>query len=715
MDRTSPRIAVRAVCSITLSALLLAWAPVHADGEGLPDPDKAKAANNCQKAITKAAAKFVDKKLKGLEKCADGLFKCYQTKGGEPRCVDKAVGKCEKGLAKIFGEEGKLEAAIIKKCGDPLTLEDLRDAFGLGYASIENECPGGVPATVGELATCIRQLHETAVENLFEVQMPRARSFIVGSGVSLAQEPLDDLDDDGSGIDAAGEADPRGIGKPLDKCQARIKKEARKFVKAKLKSLEKCLGAVFKCEQTKQEMADNNACIAKAQGKCAKEFAALAARGKIAKAAAKFQAGILTKCDGDKAPDYAVLSAADGSHLDFVDGLCSAFGASAADVQQYALCAFRHHECLLDDLIRIQVPRVEGLLTKVGLQDEVPAGFCGPTPTPTATVPPTPASPTATTTGTPTPTPTTTGTPTPTATVIATPTATITPATSATPTTTATGSATPTPTATPSDNDDCGEATVITDVPFLVDAFDTTDATTAGEDPVQTCTGGGPSQNANSVWYRFTPPSDGHITADTFLSDYDTVLTAHTGACGALTEVACNDDAEGLQESEVGFDAVGSTTYLIEVTSKTAGGGSLFFLVDYAPDAPNDDCATPTVIGSTPFADKVSTRNAATDAGDPNQSCGGASQNGASVWYSFTAPGNGTITADTFGSSYDTVLSVHTGACGGLAEVDCNDDAGGEIHSEVSFAATGGTTYLFEVTDLDAVGGTLRFALDFTP
>lgn len=54
------------------------------------------------------------------------------------------------------------------------------------------------------------------------------------------------------------------------------------------------------------------------------------------------------------------------------------------------------------------------------------------------------------------------------------------------------------------------------------------------------------------------------------------------------------------------------------------------------------------------------------------------------------------IAANTFGSNYDTVLSVYTGSRGALAQVPnaCNDDYNG-LQSQVQFSATGGTTYYF--------------------
>jgi hypothetical protein len=124
-------------------------------------------------------------------------------------------------------------------------------------------------------------------------------------------------------------------------------------------------------------------------------------------------------------------------------------------------------------------------------------------------------------------------------------------------------------------NDTCAAPTTITTTPFS-DVIDTRGATTATADPLQSCSFAGPAQNARSVWYRFTAPSAGTAVVDTAGSDYDTVLTAHMGACGAPVEVACNDDSGLGLQSTTTFIATSGATYLIEVTGYgTSLGGKL--------------------------------------------------------------------------------------------------------------------------------------------
>ena len=92
-------------------------------------------------------------------------------------------------------------------------------------------------------------------------------------------------------------------------------------------------------------------------------------------------------------------------------------------------------------------------------------------------------------------------------------------------------------------------------------------------------------------------------------------------------------------------------------------------------------------------------------------SCGNGTR-AKSVWYRYTALADGTLTANTFGSTYDTILAAYTGSCGAFTAVPaaCNDDSGG-VQSRISFQARAGVTYYFLVTAYRNDGGTLRFQL----
>lgn len=113
--------------------------------------------------------------------------------------------------------------------------------------------------------------------------------------------------------------------------------------------------------------------------------------------------------------------------------------------------------------------------------------------------------------------------------------------------------------------------------------------------------------------------------------------------------------------------------------------------INVTPPPPrNDDFGAPTLIPSSSarYPQDVTTATAAAD--DPW--CFGNAQ---SVWFAFTPPANTRLEANTFGSTYDTSLSVYTGARGALNQLSCNDDAGDTIQSRIRFDASAGTTYYF--------------------
>jgi len=191
---------------------------------------------------------------------------------------------------------------------------------------------------------------------------------------------------------------------------------------------------------------------------------------------------------------------------------------------------------------------------------------------------------------------------------------------------------------------------------------------------------------------------------------------------GPFAQPCLNDDnsAAGTFDSFLEFSALTDGTYFIHV-SEYRGDARPDFLYDLVVSAPtpppNDDFASAKEITSIPFTDTVNTRGATIETSDPTPACAaGAVSSGRakSVWYRFTPSSSGALVADTFGSGYDTILSVWTGTQGSLSAVTCNDQAGSSDQSQVGFTAQAGTTYYFLVTAYSGDGGLLVFNLRAT-
>ncbi len=128
----------------------------------------------------------------------------------------------------------------------------------------------------------------------------------------------------------------------------------------------------------------------------------------------------------------------------------------------------------------------------------------------------------------------------------------------------------------------------------------------------------------------------------------------------------------------------------------------------------NDDFANATTVTEPlPFNDSVNTTDATVDAADPTPSCAPTTH---TVWYGYAPSSSGFVQANTFGSDYDTTLSVWTGTAGNLSEIACNDDTSGGttgVESKVIWDATASTTYYIMAGSFNgSPGGNLSFTVN---
>jgi photosystem II stability/assembly factor-like uncharacterized protein len=173
-----------------------------------------------------------------------------------------------------------------------------------------------------------------------------------------------------------------------------------------------------------------------------------------------------------------------------------------------------------------------------------------------------------------------------------------------------------------------------------------------------------------------------------------------------------------LQATVFASDLATGGVYPVLVFNPPPGGGtsaSQPFTVT-APPPPNDNFANAISVTGNQFTDSQNNVSASVEAADPMPSCvaglpaladGGRAR---SIWYRFTAPANASVTANTSGSAYDTILTVVTGSPGAFTQVACDDDgvaAGGA--SRVTFTASAGVTYFFMVSAFVGDGGTTVF------
>lgn len=170
-----------------------------------------------------------------------------------------------------------------------------------------------------------------------------------------------------------------------------------------------------------------------------------------------------------------------------------------------------------------------------------------------------------------------------------------------------------------------------------------------------------------------------------------------TLAAGAETTVtvSLNANANALPAGQYGASVAFNESVravLLRVTG--TGGGD------------NDDFASAqTLAGASVQGDNSS---ASKETGEPDH---GGAPGGRSLWWRWTASGDGVVVVDTAGSSFDTTLGVYRGtSVDALEQVAGNDDAIG-LQSRASFQASTGTDYYIAVDGYAGAFGAVSLQL----
>lgn len=142
----------------------------------------------------------------------------------------------------------------------------------------------------------------------------------------------------------------------------------------------------------------------------------------------------------------------------------------------------------------------------------------------------------------------------------------------------------------PAPNDDFDNALLASSLPFS-HTVDPLLATRAADDPKlpAACSAYSLANVNHTVWYRFSPETNGKLALSTQTSNIDTVLAVWTGERGNLTNVGCHDDVNEDQLqfwSKIEMDVSAGTTYYIEVASvskESNAGRSMGLDLTFAP------------------------------------------------------------------------------------------------------------------------------------
>jgi subtilisin-like proprotein convertase family protein len=208
----------------------------------------------------------------------------------------------------------------------------------------------------------------------------------------------------------------------------------------------------------------------------------------------------------------------------------------------------------------------------------------------------------------------------------------------------------------------------------------------------------------HSIWYFWTAPGNTSVVVDTIGSSFDTLLAVYRGSSvNGLTAVASNDDiGSGNRQSRVTFTPVAGTTYRIAVDGYNGASGGTVLTLSQIPS--NDNFAFCEFTGGANGSVTGSTRLATKESGEPSHA---GNSGGLSIWYCWTAPDSGTVTFDTIGSNFDTLLAAYTGDAVNNLTVNASNDniSGNNSQSRISFSVVATTMYHIAIDGRNGASG----------
>ena len=239
----------------------------------------------------------------------------------------------------------------------------------------------------------------------------------------------------------------------------------------------------------------------------------------------------------------------------------------------------------------------------------------------------------------------------------------------------------------------------------------TVDATTESGEP--RTIPGTTARFFNTVWFKWKAPSSGNISIGVSGSASDTAIAVYTGTkVSALTRLAVNDDYASARHGRVVpvkvakgttyYVQVGLSGYLVPLSEPDS------FVVDlsgtYAPPS-NDNLASAVSMTKSAFTVTGTTVGATTEHTFENvanpEFPSSLVRN--SVWWKWTAPASGTLTATTVGSAGDTALSIATvSPASGYQRIAFSDDGDGLAGRIPSLFFAAGATYYFAVSNVSS-------------
>lgn len=265
--------------------------------------------------------------------------------------------------------------------------------------------------------------------------------------------------------------------------------------------------------------------------------------------------------------------------------------------------------------------------------------------------------------------------------------------------------------AAPPANDDFANAIVLPSG-SASDVVDNTEATLEVGEPNS-------SNRSASVWYSWTAPSDGFMSANSCAGGWDSEMYIYSGI--ALT--ALNQKADGSDFCATNSGAqtplmqvAQGDTLMIQHLSYSTNSGLNTVEVEFIETPAHDDLIAAEVLsGDVDSSEPAFNRYATVESGETTSGGGGTR----TMWYSWQAPAPGLATFSSCDADFDAFLRAYTGdpLAGGTVEGSADQGCPNGSGSRFTIPVTGGVTYLLQHAGYGGYYGTatVSVSLERTP
>jgi hypothetical protein len=255
-------------------------------------------------------------------------------------------------------------------------------------------------------------------------------------------------------------------------------------------------------------------------------------------------------------------------------------------------------------------------------------------------------------------------------------------------------------------NDNCAGAITIvpSGTPSCSSPTAGTVVNTTQSSPSTTCFG----TNNDDVWFKFVATQSVHNVIVTGSAQFDAIIEAFSGACGA-SGIACMDNTgDGGTETISLTGLTPTSTYYIRIYDEGAGlpvtlSFTICVTTPAIPSPPaNDNCAGAINLipgnSCSPYSQNTA---GATLSPQSTPVCGGTLND--DVWFKFTAAQTSSIIQATGQGTYDMTIVAYSGSCVTTTFINCiNNSGAGQTETLVLNGLTIGQPYFLRIYDYAA-------------